>query len=97
MTQNAPLPGTRVAMDFTLPLWGVLSSVGGGFVMLVGLFFNVAALTSGVKDLQITVQAGNTAYSSLASRTTLLEFRVENNSEELKRLNAYFRNKEPAK
>lgn len=83
---NNQLPGTRVAMDFTLPLWGVITAVGGGFVMLVGLFFNVAALTASVKDLQITVQAGNTAYSSLASRATLLEFRVQNNADELKRL-----------
>lgn len=85
MTNNQ-LPSTRVAMDFTLPLWGVITAVGGGFVMLVGLFFNVAALTNSVKDLQITVQAGNTAYSSLASRTTLLEFRAQNNADELKRL-----------
>lgn len=73
-------------MDFTVPLWGMLTVLGGGFVLLVGLFFNVNALTSSVKDLQITVQTGNTAYSSLASRTTLLEFRVENNSSELKAL-----------
>lgn len=73
-------------MDFTLPLWGVITAVGGGFIMLVGLFYNVAALTASVKDLQITVQAGNTAYSSLSSRATLLEFRVQNNADELKRL-----------
>lgn len=84
--QNNQLPGPRVAMDFTLPLWGVITAVGGGFVTLVGLFFNVAALTASVKDLQITVQAGNTTYSSLASRTTLLEFRAQNNADELKRL-----------
>lgn len=86
--QNNQLPGPRVGMDFTLPLWGVLTAIGAGFTMLVGLFFNVAALTNSVKDLQITVQAGNTAYSSLASRATLLEFRVQDNSDELKRLNA---------
>lgn len=75
-------------MEFTLPLWGVLTAAGTGFVMLVGLFFNVAALTASVKDLQITVQAGNTAYSSLSGRATLLEFRVDSNSVEIKRLTA---------
>ena len=78
--------GALVTMDFKLPLWGVISAAGGGFVMMVGMFFNVATLTQGVKDLQITVQAGNTAYSSLASRVTLLEFRMENHSEELRRI-----------
>lgn len=78
----------RVGMDFTLPLWGVVCAAATGFVLLVGMYFNVAALTSSVKDLQITVQAGNTAYSSLASRTTLLEFRVENNTTEIQRLSA---------
>ena len=75
-------------MDFTLPLWGVITAVSTGFVMLVGLFFNVAALTASVKDLQITVQAGNTAYSSLSGRATLLEFRADNLTEEIKRIQA---------
>lgn len=83
----------RVGMDFTLPLWGVVCAAGTGFVLLVGMYFNVAALTNSVKDLQITVQAGNTAYSSLASRATLLEFRVENNSNEIQRLNGKVNNK----
>ena len=78
----------RVGMDFTLPLWGVVCAAGTGFVLLVGMYFNVAALTSSVKDLQITVQAGNAASSSLASRTTLLEFRVDNNANEIQRINA---------
>ena len=94
MTQTTQHPGTRVAMDFTLPLWGVITVVGGGFVMLVGLFFNVTALTASVRDLQITVQAGNTAYSSLASRTTLLEFRAENNAAEIKQILVQLRAKE---
>ena len=83
----------RVGMDFTLPLWGVVCAAGTGFILLVGMYFNVAALTNSVKDLQITVQAGNTAYSSLASRATLLEFRVENNANEIQRLNGKVGNK----
>ena len=83
----------RVGMDFTLPLWGVVCAAGTGFILLVGMYFNVAALTNSVKDLQITVHAGNTAYSSLASRATLLEFRVENNSNEIQRLNGKANNK----
>lgn len=79
-------PSARVGMDFTLPLWGVITAAGTGFVLLVGMFFNVAALTQSVKDLQIIVQAGNTAYASLSSRVTLLEFRAQNNADELKRL-----------
>lgn len=76
----------RVGMDFTLPLWGVVCAAGTGFVLLVGMYFNVAALTTSVKELQITVQAGNTAYSTLASRTALLEFRVDNNAAEIRRV-----------
>ena len=78
----------KVGVDFTLPLWGVLCVLGSGFVLLVGMYFNLTSLTQSVKDLQITVQAGNNAYSTLASRATLLEFRVENNSDELKAIKA---------
>lgn len=85
--RNTP-PGANVSVDFKLPLWGILVAVGTGFVMLVGLFFNVATLTQSVKDLQVTVQTGNTAYSSLASRATLLEFRVQNNTDDIKRMHA---------
>lgn len=84
--QDNHATGPRVGVDFTLPIWGVITAVGTGFVLLVGLFYNVAALTASVKDLQITVQAGNNAYSSLASRTTLLEFRVDGNTTDLKRM-----------
>jgi hypothetical protein len=98
MTQTTqplpPSPSANVRLDLNLPLWGVITTFGGGFVMLVGLFFNVAALTASVKDLQITVQAGNTAYSSLASRTTLLEFRAENNASEIKQITLRLREKE---
>lgn len=89
-----PTPSANVRFDLNLPLWGVLCAVGGGFALLVGLFVNVAALTASVKDLQITVQAGNTAYSSLASRATLLEFRVENNTAEIKQITLRLREKE---
>ena len=87
MSERNTTATQRVGIDFKLPLWGVICAAGTGFVLLAGMYFNVAALTASVKDLQITVQAGNTAYSSLASRTTLLEFRVENNASELQRLN----------
>ena len=87
MSEHNTTATQRVGIDFQLPLWGVICAAGTGFVLLVGMYVNVAALTASVKDLQITVQAGNTAYSSLASRATLLEFRVENNTSELQRLN----------
>ena len=93
MSEHETKATQRVGMDFTLPLWGVVCAAGTGFSLLVGMYFNVAALTNSVKDLQITVQAGNTAYSSLASRATLLEFRVENNSNEIQRLNGKVNNK----
>lgn len=93
MSEHETKATQRVGMDFTLPLWGVVCAAGTGFILLVGMYFNVAALTNSVKDLQITVQAGNTAYSSLASRATLLEFRVENNSNEIQRLNGKVNNK----
>ena len=76
----------RVGVDFNLPLWGIMCAAGSGFVLLVGMYFNVAQLTNSVKDLQITVQAGNSAYSSLASRTTLLEFRADNYAAEIKHI-----------
>lgn len=88
MSEHDTKATQRVGVDFTLPLWGVLSAAGVGFVLLVGMYYNVSALTSSVKDLQIAVQAGNTASSSLASRTTLLEFRVDNNANEIQRINA---------
>ena len=76
----------RVGVDFNLPLWGIMCAAGSGFVLLVGMYFNVTQLTNSVKDLQITVQAGNSAYSSLASRTTLLEFRVDNHAAEIEHI-----------
>ena len=85
---NGQLPGTRVSMDFTVPLWGVITVVGGGFVMLVGLFFNVTAMNTSVQKLQDTVQAGNTTSYGLDRRTNLLEFRVQNHDEELRKIQA---------
>ena len=69
-------PGARVGVDLNLPLWGIISAVGGGFILLVGLFYNVSSLTASMKDLQITVQAGNTAYSVLSGEMALQKFRL---------------------
>ena len=69
-------PGANVSIDYKLPLWGIVSAVGGGFVLLVGLFYNVSSLTASMKDLQVTVQAGNTAYSVLSGEMALQKFRL---------------------
>ena len=83
--------GANVSIDYKLPLWGIVSAVGGGFVLLVGLFYNVSTLSqnskdaaANLKDLQIAVQAGNTANASVAARTQLLEWRVDTNTADLK-------------
>ena len=88
MSEHDTTATQRVGMDFTLPLWGVVCAAGTGFVLLVGMYFNVAALTASVKDLQVTVQAGNTAYTNMTGRMALLEYRIENNTNEIQRMKA---------
>lgn len=88
MSEHDTTATQRVGMDFTLPLWGVVCAAGTGFVLLVSMYFNVAALTASVKDLQVIVQAGNTAYTSMAGRMALLEYRIENNTTEIQRMKA---------
>lgn len=68
--------GMRVGIEYKLPLWGILVTLGTGFVMLVGQFYNVQTLTATVQELQIIVKSGNTAFSVLSSEMALQKFRI---------------------
>jgi hypothetical protein len=84
-TQPADLPrGVRV-IDMKLPLTWLLSVavtiIAGGF----GLYHQIGSqgetlkdMKDQIKDLKITVNAGNSQATTLAGEIAILKFRVEN-------------------
>lgn len=88
MAEESSRAGQVVGVDFVIPLWGVISVLGGGFVLLVGMFFNISAMQVSMKELQTSLVTKNAEHSALASRLTLLEFRMQNNTEELRLLSS---------
>lgn len=81
----------RISVDFRLPLWGMLTAAGAGFILFAGLYFSVQALTEAVRELQITVKSGNTSVSVLSSEVALLKFRVGTLEVDVQRINESLR------
>jgi len=75
-----------------VPLWGLISAAGAGFVLFAGLYFNVQSLTEAVRELQITVKSGNTSVSVLTSEMALLKFRTGTLEADVARINEIQRN-----
>lgn len=77
-TQNpTTTTSTRVTIDYSVPLWGVLSVVGAGMLALVGMYFNGLQTQEAVKELQILMKSGNSSVTVLNSEVNLLKFRVD--------------------
>jgi len=75
-----------------LPLWGIISAAGAGFVLFASLYFSVQSLTDAVRELQVTVKSGNTSVSVLTSEMALLKFRVGTIESDMTRVNDAMRN-----
>lgn len=68
---------TRV-IDFRIPLpWliGVCAGIGWA---LISMYFSVGQLVTTVAELQITVKSGNGSVTAIAGKQALIEFRMEN-------------------
>ncbi|HQS00786.1 MULTISPECIES: hypothetical protein [unclassified Polaromonas] len=77
MTEPHTITSTRVTIDYSVPLWGVLSVVGAGLLALVGMYFNGLQTQKAVEELQILMKSGNQSVTVLNSEVNLLKFRVE--------------------
>ena len=95
--ETAENTGARVVFDLKIPLWGLLSATGAGFILFAGLYFNVQALTEAVRELQITVKSGNTSVSVLSSEMALIKFRVGTLETDALRINEAIRNQKGQK
>ena len=82
-TPPVELPGARLTIDLKIPLWGMITAAGAGFILFASLYFSVQALTDAVKDLQITVKSGNTSVMTLQSEQSLIKFRVGTNEADI--------------
>jgi hypothetical protein len=78
--------GTRIVVDFKLPLWGILCASGVAVLMVIGLYFTVQALTEAVKELQVTVKAGNVALIAVSAENALQNYRLSAIEAELQRI-----------
>lgn len=88
---TGPEIGARVVVDMKIPMWGLITAVGAGFVLFAGLYFNVQSLTEAVRELQVTVKSGNTSVSVLSSEVALLKFRVGTLEVDVQRINESLR------
>jgi len=79
---------TRVTIDYSVPLWGVLSVLGVGILALFGMYFTGLQTQEAVKDLQILVKSGNTSVNLLDREVNLLKFRVDTIDAAVKNLEA---------
>ena len=80
---NIDLPGARLTVDLKIPLWGMITAAGAGFILFASLYFSVQALTEAVRELQVTVKTGNTSVMTLQSEQSLIKFRVGTNEADI--------------
>lgn len=66
---------TRV-IDLKIPLVWLLSIMGALAWVLISMWFTLNQLVVTIADLQITVKAGSTSYSVLASEQALMNYRM---------------------
>jgi len=86
MSEPQPITSTRVTIDYSVPLWGVLSVLGVGLLVLVGMYFNGLATQKAVEELQILVKSGNNSVNLLDREVNLLKFRVDGHDASIKAL-----------
>ena len=84
-------------VDFRLPLWGALWSVGAVVIFIawsaITIWFQVQQLNTNVSNLQVLITSGNNSVASINSDIALLKFResnledvVKHNSDNIDRL-----------
>jgi hypothetical protein len=71
-------------VDIRIPLWGLITGAITGLFFMANTYFTTNQTAKDVSDLQITVKAGNSQVTSLASDQALLKFRQENVESELR-------------
>lgn len=89
-TPPVEIPGARFAVDLKIPLWGMITAAGAGFVLFASLYFSVQALTEAVRELQVTVKTGNTSVMTLQSEQSLIKFRLGTNEADILLLKSHF-------
>lgn len=88
MSEPQTITSTRVTIDYSVPLWGVLSVLGVGLLVLVGMYFNGLETQKAVGELQILVKSGNNSVNLLDREVNLLKFRVDGHDHSIKALEA---------
>jgi len=84
MSEPQTHSSTRVTIDYSVPLWGVLSVLGVGLLVLIGMYFNGLATQKAVEELQILVKSGNNSVNLLDREVNLLKFRVDGHDSSIK-------------
>jgi hypothetical protein len=85
-TQPQQHTSTRVTIDYSVPLWGVLCVLGVGLLALIGMYFTGLQTQKAVEELQILMKSGNKSVTVLSSEVNLLKFRVDTHDSTLKQL-----------
>lgn len=77
MTEELKQEGqAKRVIDLKIPLVWLLSITGALAWVLISMWFTLNQLVALVADLQITVKAGSTSYSVLASEQALINYRM---------------------
>jgi hypothetical protein len=77
---------TTKVVDLKIPLVWLISISGALAWVLISMWFTLNQLVAVVADLQITVKAGSTSYSVLASEQALINYRMGTVEAQLKAL-----------
>lgn len=85
---TAPEVEPRVSriVELKIPLHWLLGVCGLVGWALISMYFSVGVLVENVKDLQITVKAGNGSVVAVAGELALLKFRLTNAEDAVKRV-----------
>ena len=75
--EEAPEPSARITVDMKIPLWGMISAIGVGMFMAIGMYFTLLTQTDAIKDLQIAVKAGNNSVTALVNAQNLIALRMD--------------------
>lgn len=70
--------GLSRMVDMRIPLWGLLTVLGTGVMLLVILWFNVQQLMISMADVQLTLKAGNSQATANAIEIATIRLRLEN-------------------
>lgn len=72
-------------VDMRMPMHWMLGVAGGVGWALVSMYFAVGQLVTQMTELQIAVKSGNGSVTAIAGKQALIEFRMENVENTLKK------------